>query len=507
MHIASARGLVRIAAVGAAAFALCLPAAINGGPIIYPDSDAYYSNGANIIGEVFGSEPEAIEPSPAPSAETSTTATAGPPMQVTTIAARSIYFGLLTYIFSFSQLWGLVALQSLIASIVLWRAARIFSGEDELALFAALSAVALFLTTLPWFTGFVMPDVWVSFPVLLLALVMFGPTAPTRLDLAGLFVLTAAAAAFHNASLLVLVGAIGLGAALAWWAGVGRNRLRAVSATVAAGVATALLAGVVLNVAAAHHYGERLRMPIFITARMLADGPGRDYLRERCAQDAGRYALCRFSALPLDNFDDVLWSDDPDKGVWTISDYDTRLALADEQMRFVLGVATSKPLAQFAVSSMHGIRSFLDVGLLEARWNVWEDWAGNSYWSTLGIHRALGQRSVRCLAAPERCGPSPIVPIAEIIVAAAFWLALALAIGRFAQTKPWTAARGERARLEFAGVGFVIAVLAFNALVCGALAGEYDRYQARIAWILPIYAFLVLAPWAAWIARMRAHAP
>jgi len=39
------------------------------------------------------------------------------------------------------------------------------------------------------------------------------------------------------------------------------------------------------------HFGERLTHAHFATARLLAMGPGRDYLRTTCAFDPIRYAL------------------------------------------------------------------------------------------------------------------------------------------------------------------------------------------------------------------------
>ncbi|MFO1241558.1 MAG: hypothetical protein U1E64_14570 [Sphingomonadaceae bacterium] len=45
----------------------------------------------------------------------------------------------------------------------------------------------------------------------------------------------------------------------------------------------------------------------------------------------------------------------------------------------------------------------------------------------------------------------------------------------------------ERGALLIVGVG-----LASNAAICGVLSGVADRYQARIAWAIPILAMLAL---------------
>jgi len=39
--------------------------------------------------------------------------------------------------------------------------------------------------------------------------------------------------------------------------------------------------------------------------------------------------------------------------------------------------------------------------------------------------------------------------------------------------------------------GLVVLGVLTNALVCGALSTPYDRYQARVVWLLPLLAFMV----------------
>ena len=37
----------------------------------------------------------------------------------------------------------------------------------------------------------------------------------------------------------------------------------------------------------------------------------------------------------------------------------------------------------------------------------------------------------------------------------------------------------------------LVAALVGNAALCGALSGVYDRYQARLVWLVPLFALLV----------------
>jgi len=48
-------------------------------------------------------------------------------------------------------------------------------------------------------------------------------------------------------------------------------------------------------------------------------------------------------------------------------------------------------------------------------------------------------------------------------------------------------------RIEVAAVGVAVIGLLANAAVCGILSGVTDRYQGRVAWILPTLAFIIFA--------------
>ena len=50
---------------------------------------------------------------------------------------------------------------------------------------------------------------------------------------------------------------------------------------------------------------------------------------------------------------------------------------------------------------------------------------------------------------------------------------------------------GELPNLMTLSLGLVLA----NAVICGVLSGPYPRYQARVEWIIPLGALLLLAQW------------
>lgn len=70
----------------------------------------------------------------------------------------------------------------------------------------------------------------------------------------------------------------------------------------------------------------------------------------------------------------------------------------------------------------------------------------------------------------------PLADAASVVHTVTFWLSLAGCL-LFA----WT---GRFARMN-RFLGYAILFLLYNAAVCGALSGVYDRYQSRVAWLIP----------------------
>ncbi|OBQ31569.1 MAG: hypothetical protein AN485_23705, partial [Anabaena sp. MDT14b] len=96
-------------------------------------------------------------------------------------------------------------------------------------------------------------------------------------------------------------------------------------------------------------WGDDLRRPPFLTARVLADGPGRTYLRDAC-RSGTPYVLCRFRHQALNDSDYILWSNADGIGVFNRLSYADRIALEKEEFRFALGTVRHDPLGQFTAA-------------------------------------------------------------------------------------------------------------------------------------------------------------
>src|SRR5579862_1800179 len=92
--------------------------------------------------------------------------------------------------------------------------------------------------------------------------------------------------------------------------------------------------------------GDELRRPPFLAFRVVADGPGREFLRARCGEPGVDYVLCQFKNLPMDDSQDMLWSDDRKKGIFNVTTYENRLRMEREENRFVLAAVAYDPVDQ-----------------------------------------------------------------------------------------------------------------------------------------------------------------
>jgi hypothetical protein len=405
----------------------------------------------------------------------------------TEMAARSPWFGLLLYsVTALGGLWAYAALQSLAASYairVLWRSAVGGGLLEHLGVMAALAVG----TTLPFFAGFAMPDLWAGVGLVALAALLFLPERLGRATKTALFVLLAAAMTFHRSNALVALPAAAVAVLAAWrlWDVPWRRMALGLALFVAAvAAATTLQAGYEGAMKAAT--GDALRSPPFLAARILADGPGRTYLRQSCAK-GGPWALCRFKALPLDDSQDILWSGDPRKGVFGLAGAEERIRIDRQQTPFVLSAVAADPVGSARSALTNAWRTLISVNLEDPLrdphfYLTDPDWR-DTYIADL-VHD-LGPCGADERGCRPRFDPAPVAlwhgGVCIAALAGLGWL-----LGR----------KRKRSLVLTPSLGpivlLLLTALIFNAAVTGALSGPFARYQARIAW-LPLLVALLAA--------------
>ncbi|MFZ4406108.1 MAG: hypothetical protein ACOYOH_02150 [Paracraurococcus sp.] len=368
-----------------------------------------------------------------------------------------------------TTLWLPLAAQVVVLSWLLWLVQRVLDGVTtgrHLLLCAGLAAA----TAAPWYAALLMPD-WLA-PALVLALFLlgFGWEALGRVERSALGLLALLAAAAHLSHLPVAAALVLLVLAVrrAW-----RPALRC---------ALPLLGALALLVAANGWTQGRWAVSphgaVFALARLVADGPAARTIDARCP-GAG-WHLCHWAGrLPRDS-DDFLWAGDGP--VWAPrldgAQPGGPISLAPEAGAIVAETLRREPLGVLRAMAANALRQL-------GRARVGDTLGPENLAASVARQLALGfplaeqarfaaslqaQGSLRQLAAPFLV----LHPAALLLGAAGTLLA-------------WRRAGGPRQ------LGLVLCVLVgitANAAATGALSGPHDRYQARIAWLLPLAALL-----------------
>ena len=463
---------------------------INGWPSVFTDTDDYYSLGQEIADRIAipltGHYADA-EWRPAPA-----DAAADAHMARSQMAARSVGYALLVYpAHHLGTLWLLAAIQAALVGWVLWLAWRALLPGAGVLPFLAGVAVLAGLTSLPFFTGFAMPDIFAGLAIVGIVSLLTAADRLGRGARAALTLFLVYAMIVHSSH--VLVGALLLLAAwpLLRWQGVARR----VAAARLAVVGGALIAGTLVNTA----YGawtlvdtrEPLRRPPFLIARVLADGPGRDYLRAACAR-ARPYVLCRFRNTPLDDSDKILW-EDPPEGIFNVSPYPIRMALEDEEPRFVLGTLRYDPGGELRAALANWWQQAKRIEVDDpVRDPVY--YLTDTYWKDTHLPELLNALD-DCDPDSRGCAPRMTPQLSRrlhrpVVIAAALASMLGVAAGLLSG-RARTADTARRRLTVFATL--VLAGVVANAAVCGILSGPFARYQSRLIWLVPFVALLFAA--------------
>jgi hypothetical protein len=471
------RGLILLAVTLGAA-ALMIPVFLSGHPNVFPDTSSYELVGQWFV-EQAGLHPHGGYGYLRHRADLG--------MFFTMAGARSPFYGLLLFgVADRGSAWTLVALQALAASALVALSLRVVVGRFRFTHLAAVIALLALASTLPFFVSFVMPDVYLGLGALaaLLLLFYFDRLSRPQRWLLGLGLLvTLTFHATNPPAIISLVLAAGAAFVLKLTP---RRPAAGAMILVVACVVAAVAADAVYPMAVKDLAHRELSRPPFLSARLLADGPGRDYLAAACARGEA-YALCRFQGRPMTDANAILWGVKRDKGVFETADHATRLAMTAQESRFVLGTLAAEPLRTVWDLARDGALELTTVSVLD----------------TLGYHdfRLIGRadRPVLipalhiCVRSPSYCFPTTYQWVSEEVLR---WTLIGLTAYLGARLAAGLRPVGALLRLRplsprLAGASLAVFVLLVaNAFLCGALSGVYARYQMRIAWLPVLFAAL-----------------
>lgn len=368
---------------------------------------------------------------------------------------KPFVYGPLAALASLHQSLLLVAsAQTVLLSYILWATQSAFAPPRpgrHIALCLVLAAV----TSAPWFAATLLPDAFTA--VVALGLLTTLGRLPRR-HVLPVTIITAIAIAAHL-SHLVLAAAIIAALALC------RLKIpwRPIAALSAA--LTFLLASNVIGHGrlAISPYGS-----VFALARLVADGPARDYLGRICPDPS--ISLCAWRNQLTDDSDQFLW--DPASPFW--SDPLPLPEFAAQASRIVAGTVRAEPLHVLRIAYRNAAREFIraDIG----------DTLVPDY-----LAEAVRPRIARWLPPAELARydashqvAGTLAPLAEKLLPLQRTTILLSLAGCTILLLAGLSRPNRRADLA----AFVLLALAANALATGALSAVHDRYQARLVWIV-----------------------
>jgi hypothetical protein len=470
---------------------LMLVVAASGRPTVFTDTDDYFAQGR---GAARALKPvvEQILHLPRDLDAEDADLQAEADEDHTSMAARSPYYGILLYsAFEIGTLWLLAAIQSLIAAWTVFALTRGVTNAKGPRVYLSVMAGLALASTLPFFTGFGMPDVFAPLGAIATAALVLCWERYNRLEIAGLIAVITASLWFHTSHILLELCLIVMTAAVLWWFRVGPRVIALRAGVLMLIVASAVASDIGYHTVVKLRTGEDLHRPPFLSARVLADGPGRVYLREACAK-ANPYVLCRFKNNPLDDSDEILWADDPARGIFNASKIDVRIALEREEKAFVLQTILHHPLSQLLASLSNWFEQMSLVDLSEPLRDPGYYFT-NVYWKDTSLP-SLIPGGHECLKHPRLCRPWISIDYALWLHSSVILLGAGFLIWRASRRDVRTLVMARRplrpgSREALIAVAVVLGLaVVVNSAVTGILSGPFARYHARMVWIVPAVA-------------------
>ena len=485
----------RWVAICLGALMLCIVAAWNTGPLLYPDTPTYLRGAEMGAVRVLGPRARTAWSEDVASVTRSSAGDSDAPPRVPSsasrltsvddqvvLAGRSVYYGTLLWLAAWlGSLWFAVLVQAVAAAWLL-HLVMVDLGRASHPAYWGVTALLALGTPLSVFTGLLMPDTWVSLAILALAAWVTHERALSVGQRAVLAAMVLFAMVSH-ASAVPLVAVMVL-AAWGWrhrasWEGLSRRALAGAALCVLA----ALAAEAAFSLSVTRLVGAApLRLP-HLSARLVDAGPGTAYLRRHCPKDG--WAACGYVDHFPTPWTDFLFSTDPHLGAFALADAATKRRLSQEQEALAWAITREDPAGVARALLVDAGRQLASFGV--------DVWGFGPRELAMYDGRVPPQEQARLAASRGYRQPQW-----NRVMTALTWVSVAGAAAFVALS--WRRRRrGLARRLPHRMaqcIGLALAGVVVNALVCGLLASPLDRFQARVVWVLPL---------AAWLAGLARH--
>jgi hypothetical protein len=360
------------------------------------------------------------------------------------------------------------------------RVARIRVQPKEFVILFLLLSVA---TSLPWYSGQIMPDVFTGMVILLFFSLMCGVDDLTPLERVFAALLLTGALGTHLSHLSVFVGLLAVFGG--YWLLFNRKLISFRSFVV--WLLSPLVLVVVMLLASNYIFSKKLVLSessdLLYLARLVGDGTAQEYLRDKCPQKP--YLLCAdLQKLDEKDADGFLWDAD---GAW--SRYQNNAKFLVEAKEIVRGTLIRDPLAQAQSFLQHSLTQLVTFGIDSDLTGTLKSYGPQKQVNPLGARLAVLDdfgENISAIFADSRQVQQhmPLFGIANTLQTVVVLISI-LTIGA---SVPLLMAWRQKCCVLFISV--VVTGILCNAFGLGALSIVVaDRYQNRVIWLLPLAAF------------------
>ena len=426
------------------------PALYNRYPLLYPDSMSYLEDGALVARALF-------------------------------LHKFSHDYGGRSFIYCLGilplhlnvTLWPVVALNALLTAYVIWLTVRSILPKKTVVRYLALVLPLSIFTGLSWSVAWIMPDILGPALYLSIYLLVSAPESLSRAERLIVVLIAWWSVASHITHLLLAAGiCVFLVLLLPLRRPRAPQHLRAVG-----GVAMIIITAAAVHISLHWYlYGKpslKGKGPPFLLARVIADGPGRWYLQQRCG-DLHLEVCTHVHDLP-DNVGDFLWRDD---GIWLSSSAEQRERLQAEETAIVVGTLREYPRDEFMISADHFWKQLHTFGLSDYDPNPWILQKADTVMSVTRSRYIQTRQAQETLHKEFFDSVQEWTVIASLVVIGT-WLVL---------MRHWS-------RRVTGLIAIIVTVVIANAAVTGILSNVEDRYQARVIWLVPLLAGVLVLEW------------
>lgn len=440
---------------------------LNGFPLTFDDTPGYLEPAFNILHR-------AAQPAWTPPPDLSPH---GPP-------SANIFFlrpfGYMLFLLPFASGWGvwLIPLaQGILAAAVLRAALTAAGAPDRPGIFLGIAAVLGLTTSLSLHAATIMPDFLTGLLILLVYVVVVRWAALGMVQRSLIVAAITGMTVAHLSHLAILGGMIVLLGLWALWKDRGILRPLALGVLLPVVLAAGLLTTSNLLTAGRMVLSES--SPVFLLARLIGDGPARDYLAEAC--HSRDYLLCDSldtlgrSAPGYVASDYFLWH--PDGARRRFGDQPRFVAEAAEIAHDTIA---SRPVAVAEHALANAVSQFLKVQSDDTLNDPVKPLTRRLFSRFPAAVYAAFDRS---LQTQQRFPRSRLALVEDLSLSLGMLGLATMGLGRWRRV-------GDRVRMLLLVIGLG---LVLNAIVTGGLSAVHDRYQNRVIWLVPFAALVLLA--------------